>query len=64
MQSWMVFGPFDLSNAADAELIFYYWNRSELNYDYFGWYASANGTNYYGTRVSGDSVGRLPSTLI
>ncbi len=57
MQSWMVFGPFDLSNAADAELLFYYWNRSEANYDYFGWYASANGTNFYGTRVSGDSLG-------
>lgn len=57
MQSWMVYGPFDLSNAADAELLFYYWNQSELNYDYFGWYASANGTNFYGTRVSGDSNG-------
>jgi len=57
MQSGMVYGPFDLSNTADAELLFYYWNQSELNYDYFGWYASANGTNFYGTRVSGDSNG-------
>ncbi len=57
LHSWMVYGPFDLSNAADAELLFYYWNQSELNYDYFGWYASTNGTNFYGYRVSGDSAG-------
>jgi hypothetical protein len=55
--SWMVYGPFDLSDAVDAELLFYYWNRSESCCDYFGWYASANGTNFYGTRVSGDSGG-------
>ena len=57
MRSWMIYGPFDLSNATDAELLFNYWNRSEYNYDYFGWYASVNGTNFYGTRVSGDSGG-------
>jgi hypothetical protein len=55
--SWMVYGPFDLSDANDAELQFYYWNQSEINYDWFGWYASTNGTNFYGTRVSGDSQG-------
>lgn len=57
MRSWMRYGPFDLSNANDAELLFHYWNQSEANYDYFGWYASANGTNFYGYRVSGDSGG-------
>lgn len=55
--SWMIYGPFDLSNATDAELTFRYWNQSELNYDYFGWYASANGMNFYGYRTSGDSGG-------
>ena len=56
-QSWMVYGPFDLSNSSDAELLFYYWNRSEVNYDWFGWYASTNGTDFYGSSVSGDSLG-------
>ncbi|MDY0019210.1 MAG: S8 family peptidase, partial [Anaerolineae bacterium] len=53
MKSWMVYGPFDLSDAAAANLQFYYWSKTELDYDYFGWYASADGTNFYGTRVSG-----------
>jgi N-acetylmuramoyl-L-alanine amidase len=53
----MIFGPFDLSNAADAELLFYYWNKSEPNYDYFRWMASVNGSNFYGYRTSGDTAG-------
>lgn len=57
MKSWMIYGPFDLSNASDAEMLFYYWNQSEINYDWFSWYASPNGTNFYGYRVSGDSGG-------
>ena len=57
--SWMVYGPFDLSDATDAELLFYYWNLSELNYDLFGWYASIDGAYFYGTRVSGNSEGWL-----
>ena len=33
----MVYGPFDLSDAVDAELLFYYWNKSETGYDEFQW---------------------------
>ena len=44
MDSWMVYGPFDLSGCAAAE----------VNYDYFGWAASPNGTNFYGVQLSGD----------
>ena len=29
---WMVYGPFDLSDATDAELLFWYWLYSESNY--------------------------------
>jgi putative hemolysin len=57
MDSWMVYGPFNLSDATDADLMFYYWNESELNYDYFGWYASINDYNYYGYRTSGNTGG-------
>ncbi|MBU0704772.1 MAG: hypothetical protein KKC18_13000, partial [Chloroflexi bacterium] len=56
-QSWMVYGPFDLSNHSDAELLFYYWNRSEPGWDYFWWTASTNGTDFSGYYVSGDSSG-------
>ena len=59
VNSWMMYGPFDLSNSSDAELLFYYWNSSEPNYDYFGWYASTDGSNFYGTGVSGNSGGWL-----
>jgi hypothetical protein len=57
MRSWMVYGPFSLSNATDADLLFSYWNQSEANYDHLFWGASVDGSNFYGTSVSGDSNG-------
>jgi len=55
---WMIYGPFDLSNAADAELLFWYWIYSESNYyDYLFWGASIDGNSFYGTAASGDSGG-------
>ncbi len=64
-ECWMVYGPFDLTNAADAELLFWYWNVSELcesdcpdcPCDYLFWGASVDGTSFYGTRLSGNSDG-------
>ena len=53
MNAWMVAGPFDLSNASDAELLFNFWNISELNYDYFSCMVSIDNSQYYGTRWSG-----------
>jgi len=57
MQSWMVYGPFDLSDATNAELNFHYWLQSELNYDYFMWLASTDGISFDGWQISGDSGG-------
>jgi pimeloyl-ACP methyl ester carboxylesterase len=57
LDSWMIYGSFDLSAAADAELLFHYWNQSEQGYDYLFWGASVNGTSFYGSSVSGDSGG-------
>jgi immune inhibitor A len=59
MISFMIYGPFDLSDAIDAELLFSYWNQTELNFDYFGWYASTDGSNFHGYSTSGDSGGWL-----
>jgi len=56
-QSWMVYGPVDLSNATDAEVLFNYTNISEIDFDYFGWYATNDWPNFYGTKVHGDSGG-------
>lgn len=63
MRAWMIYGPFSLAEADAATLTFDYWNRSERNYDWFGWYASADGVNFHGWRVSGDSEGWRDVTL-
>jgi hypothetical protein len=63
MQSWMIYGPFDLSDATSAHFNFHYWNISEINYDYLGWYASPNGKDFYGQRVSGNSTGWKPVSI-
>jgi len=55
--AWMVYGPFDLTNATDAKLEFELLLYSEFNYDWF--YALAvlpNGDNW-GMGFSGDSQG-------
>ncbi|MBC8262651.1 MAG: protease inhibitor I42 family protein, partial [Anaerolineales bacterium] len=57
VKSWMIYGPFDLTSASDAELLFSYWNFSESDYDYLFWGVSINGSNFYGTSTSGDSGG-------
>lgn len=53
-RSWMVFGPFSLAGATDAELIFDRWSNTEYSFDPFFWGASINGSDYYGTSVTGD----------
>ncbi|MCJ7457389.1 MAG: hypothetical protein MUP17_00135 [candidate division Zixibacteria bacterium] len=52
-ESWMVYRPFSLKNAIDAELLFYWWLWSEPGNDEFCWMASRNDTTYYGECRSG-----------
>ena len=59
MTAWMVYGPFSLSGATDAELNFHFWLQSQLNYDFLSWMASVNGNNFYGYQASGNSAGWL-----
>lgn len=63
MRTWMVYGPVDLSNAAQANFTFQYWNQSELNYDWLFWAASPDGTRFYGNWVSGTSGGWRPGVM-
>ncbi len=56
MDAWMVAGPFDLSQASDAELQFNVSLASELNADFFGWAASTDGTTFHGGQVSGGTA--------
>jgi hypothetical protein len=48
MNAWMIYGPFDLSDVTEADLIFNYWLEIDENFDYFKWLASTDGTNYWG----------------
>jgi hypothetical protein len=57
MASSMVFGPFDLSDAALAELNYYYWLKSGDANDRLWCLASLDGTHFYGQYRSGDSEG-------
>ncbi len=62
-RTWMIYGPFSLADAAKATLTFQYYNQSELNYDWLGWFASPNGSAFYGNWVSGDSGGWRPGVI-
>jgi hypothetical protein len=57
MAAWMIYGPFDLSDASDAELVFYLWLNSEKEHDYVKWMASTNGTNFHGWQSTGNTNG-------
>lgn len=59
MSAWMTYGPFALTRTTGTRLRFYYWNKSELNYDFLHWRVSLDGVNAnsYGSRTSGDSGG-------
>jgi len=51
-QSWMIYGPFSLEDATEAELRFMYWLNSERGNDHLFVGASIGGP-FYGVRTSG-----------
>lgn len=53
MYTYMAYGPFDLSDACDAYMNFYWWLISEAGFDYFIVAASINGVDFYGIQWSG-----------
>jgi len=57
MNAWMIYGPFDLFGASDAELNFYLWLESQSIYDSIYCMASTNGTDFSGSAWYGDSLG-------
>ena len=59
----MVYGPFSLAGATAAQLNFRLWLNSELDYDGVCGIASVNGTNFYGTCISGNTGGWSNQTL-
>jgi Immune inhibitor A-like, MAM domain len=55
--SWAIAGPFDLSGASSGELQFDLWLETELNYDYFKWLASTDGSSFSGLQTSTSTSG-------
>jgi C1A family cysteine protease len=55
--SWMVYGPFSLAGATDADLRFELWLNSEGGADKIFWGAKTDGDTYYGWVYSGYSGG-------
>ena len=60
MDSWMIYGPFDLSDATAATLDFALWMETELDFDYVKWLASTDGSSFSGYQWSGSSAGWTP----
>ena len=54
MNTWMIYGPFDLSNATDAQTVFRLWRKIEPTFDFLFFGVSANGTNFTGVSWSGN----------
>jgi len=57
MMSWMIYGPFDLSDATAATLSLFLNSQTESEYDFFKWMVSVDGKNYYGYQTSGSTTG-------
>ncbi len=63
VDTWLVYGPFNLSDATAAQLTFRYWLNSEQNYDFLFWGSSLDNTSYTGQQVSGNSSGWVNVTF-
>ncbi len=61
--SWLVYGPFGLQNMTAAELRFWLWLNTEGGHDGVCRTASVDGTNFYGTCTSGNTLGWVERTL-
>ena len=59
-ESWMIYGPFSLSDATEAEMRLSIWVNTPAaaseQYDYVCWMASTNGTNFAGDCAWGESA--------
>jgi hypothetical protein len=53
----MIYGPFSLADATDAELSFKLWLNSENGDDSIAWLASKDGASFRGYAMSGSTGG-------
>jgi hypothetical protein len=55
MTAWMTYGPFNLTNATQAHLKFWYWFDLDEGNDTLGFYGSPNGTSFTGFYFPGQN---------
>jgi bacillolysin len=55
--SWMIYGPFSLADATQAELRLRLWLNAEYGYDDVCQFASTDNAHYYGTCITGTTGG-------
>ncbi|MBM3130190.1 MAG: hypothetical protein FJ009_16390 [Chloroflexi bacterium] len=55
METVMLYGPFDLSNASDADTYFQLWREIEVRYDWVYFGVSTDGQNFNGTFWDGNA---------
>lgn len=46
MDSWMIYGPFDLSSVVAAQTTFFLWRATEPSFDYLAFVISSDGQNF------------------
>jgi hypothetical protein len=63
VESWLIYGPFDLSDATAADLKFQLHLNSEPDYDWLSWMASVDGDYFAGWKTSGTSGGWVEKNL-
>lgn len=63
VDSWMVYGPFSLSDATAAELRYKAWLNTENTYDKVCPLASTDGDNFSGSCIWGDSSGWIDQVM-
>jgi hypothetical protein len=63
VETWMTYGPIDLSAVKDGQLTLKIWSDDETNLDSLGWGVSLDNDWFYGNSFSGDSQGWLPQTI-
>jgi hypothetical protein len=54
--SWMIYGPFSLSDATEAEMRLNAWVNTDNSNDYVCWMASVDGINFAGDCAWGDTA--------
>ena len=63
VQSWMIYGPFNLTGVSAADMNFQLWLNTEKDYDKLFYGASIDGVHFSGRAISGDSQGWLERTF-